>query len=108
MTAEPLNGPAPTIIRCGDMEVDCERHLVRVANRRVDLTFMEFRVLVAIAERAGKVAPYSALAQRFGGASSELHRRRLAVLISRLRSKLGDGARYIDTVQRVGYRLTPP
>lgn len=90
------------------MEVDRERYLVRVAGRRVDLTFMQFQVLVAIAEQAGRVASYDTLTQRFWGASSERHRRRLAVLISRLRSKLGDGARYIDTVHRVGYRLTPP
>ena len=107
MTAEAPDGPDPAIIRCNDMEVDRERYLVRVADRRVQLTFMEFHVLVAIAEQAGRVASYDALMQRFWGASSDRHRRRLAVLVSRLRSKLGDGARYIDTVQRVGYRLTP-
>ncbi len=108
MTAEGSDGPDPAIIRCGDMEVDRERYLVWVAGRRVHLTFMEFRVLVAIAEQAGAVAPYDALTQQFWDASSDRHRRRLAVLISRLRSKLGGGARYIDTVHRVGYRLTPP
>lgn len=99
--------PLPTVIRCGEMEVDRERYLVHVAGRRVHLTFMQFHILVAIAEQAGTVASYETLTQRFWGASSQRHRRRLAVLVSRLRAKLGDGASYIDTVQRVGYRLTP-
>ncbi|MDA0301018.1 MAG: helix-turn-helix domain-containing protein [Chloroflexi bacterium] len=34
-------------------------------------------------------------------------RRRLAVIVSRIRAKLGDQADVIDTVTRVGYRLAP-
>lgn len=108
MTADDSDGLDLAIIRCGDLEIDRERYLVWVAGQRVHLTFMEFHVLVAIAEQAGGVASYDALTRQFWDASSDRHRRRLAVLVSRLRSKLGDGARYIDTVHRVGYRLTPP
>ena len=56
------------------MEVDPARYLVRVADRRVQLTFMEFHILVAIAEQAGRVASYEALMQRFWG-----HRRTATV-----------------------------
>jgi DNA-binding response OmpR family regulator len=107
MTVQDPDGADDTIIRCGEMAVDRERYLVRVGKRRVDLTLMEFNILVAIAEQAGRVAPYEALTKRFWDAASAGHRRRLAVLVSRLRSKLGDGARYIETVHRVGYRLSP-
>jgi DNA-binding response OmpR family regulator len=108
MTTDVSNGTDAAIIRCGDMEIDRERYLVTVANRRLQLTFMEFNILVAISEQAGKVVAHDDLTQQFWGASSTSHRPRLAVLVSRLRAKLGDGARYIDTVHRVGYRLTPP
>ncbi len=69
---------------------------------------MEFNILVVITEQAGKVVAYDDLTRRFWGTPSASHRRRLSVLVSRLRAKLGAGARYIDTVHRVGYRLTPP
>lgn len=108
MTAAVSDELDASIIRCGELEVDRERYLVSVAGRRVHLTFMEFNILVAIAKQVGKVASYDALTRQFWGASSAGHRRRLAVLVSRLRSKLGDGARYIDTVQRVGYQLARP
>ena len=108
MTADLSNGTDAAISRCGDIEIDRERHLVTGANRRLDLTFMEFNILVAITEQAGKVVAYDDLTRRFWGTPTPSHRRRLSVLVSRLRAKLGVRARYIDTVHRVGYRLTPP
>jgi DNA-binding response OmpR family regulator len=50
MTADLSNGTDAAIVHCGDIEIDRERYLVTVANRRLDLTFMEFNILVAITE----------------------------------------------------------
>ncbi len=96
----------PPVIRSGQLEIDRERYLVTFAGELVQLTYMEFHVLLRIAEGAGRVVSYDDLALAFWGAPSPLTRRRLAVLVSRIRTKLGAGARCIDTVQRVGYRLT--
>ncbi len=61
-----------------------------------------FNALWAIASEAGWVATY----KRLGGVPTARTRRRLAVIVSRLRSKLGEtGAAYIETVTRVGYRF---
>ncbi len=86
--------------------IDRERYLVTFAGESVQLTYMEFHVLLRIAGGGGRVVSYDELALAFWGASSALTRRRLAVLVSRIRAKLGAGARCIDTVKRVGYRLT--
>ena len=104
MTAEGVPSPA---IRYGDLQVDRERYLVTFAGQIVGLTYMEYRLLVRIAEAQGRVVSYDDLAISCWGDLSAVDRRRLAVLISRIRSKMGAGSRYVSTVQRVGYRLVP-
>ena len=50
---------------------------------------------------------YDQIAEALWGAAGDDHRARLAVLVSRIRSKIGPAARYLQTVRQVGYRLTP-
>ena len=95
-----------TVIHCGDLEIDRERYFVHLAGRRVQLTYMEFHVLAQIAEGDGSIVAYDELARSRWGMPSAATRRRLAVLVSRIRSKLDEGAPSIETVRRVGYRLS--
>ena len=66
---------------------------------------MEFQALYLIACAGGRVAPYATLAEALWGGAEREHRSRLAVLVSRIRSKLGPGAYYLQTVRQVGYRV---
>ncbi|MDA0269670.1 MAG: winged helix family transcriptional regulator [Chloroflexi bacterium] len=95
------------MIQVADLQIDRERYLVTVHGQPVQLTFMEFNALWVIVEHAGRVVSYDALAQSLWGKPVPHARRRLAVIISRIRSKLGEAADVIDTVTRVGYRLAP-
>ena len=95
------------MIRAGDLVIDRERYLVTVQGEPVRLTFKEFNALWAIVAQAGRVVTYDALAEALWGKPVPHARRRLAVIVSRIRSKLGDAADVIDTVTRVGYRLAP-
>lgn len=95
------------MIHAGDLVIDRERFLVTVHGRPVRLTFLEFNALWAIAEQDGRVVSYERLAERLWGEAAPDARRRLAVIVSRVRAKLGDRADMIDTVTRVGYRLAP-
>ncbi len=94
------------MITAGDLTIDRERYRVILRGAFVELTYLEFNALWAIASEAGRVATYERLAEALWGAPSARTRRRLAVIVSRLRSKLGEtGAVYIETVTRVGYRF---
>ena len=95
------------MIRAGELTINRDRYIVTVAGRPVRLTYMEFNALWAIAEQSGRVVPYDSLAEALWGRSTPHARRRLAVIVSRVRSKLGEAADAIDTVTRVGYRLAP-
>lgn len=91
----------------GHLTIDRDRYLVTVDDRPIRLTYMEFSALLAIAEQSGRVVTYERLAETLWGTSSPETRRRLAVIVSRIRAKLGEAANAIDTITRVGYRMAP-
>lgn len=95
------------MIQAGPLVIDRERFLVTVNGTQVRLTYLEFNTLWAIAEQEGRVVPYDRLAEALWDGPTPDARRRLAVIISRVRAKLGEEAHAIDTVTRVGYRLAP-
>jgi DNA-binding response OmpR family regulator len=95
------------VIRFGALTIDKDRYEVAVGGRPVQLTYQEFRALWHIASLEGRVATYDELSLELWGEVEPRAGRRLAVLMSRLRAKLGeDGAGLVNTVTRVGYRLS--
>ena len=98
-------------IRHGDLVVDRERHEVRIADRIVPLTSVEFRLLVALLDEDGRVLTRDQLLDAvYGQDEAEVLDRTVDVHIGRLRDKLGDDAerpRYVATVRGVGYRAAP-
>jgi DNA-binding response OmpR family regulator len=77
---------------------------VRVGGKLVELTGLEFDLLVALVRRAGRVIPRDALLGEAGRGDTVVSERTVDVHISHLRQKLGDdGARLIKTVRGVGY-----
>lgn len=93
-------------ITLGELVVDRERFRVTVADEPARLTYMEFETLYVIAGGGGRVVGYDQIAEALWGAAENDHRARLAVLVSRIRSKIGPAARYLQTVRQVGYRLS--
>jgi len=98
-------------IRHGDLVLDRERHEVRVRDRPVALTAVEFRLLATLLEADGRVLTRDQLLDAvYGQDESEILDRTVDVHIGRLRDKLGDDAdapRYVATVRGVGYRAAP-
>jgi len=98
-------------IHHGDLVLDRERHEVRVRDRPVALTAVEFRLLATLLEADGRVLTRDQLLDAvYGQDESEILDRTVDVHIGRLRDKLGDDAdapRYVATVRGVGYRAAP-
>jgi two-component system KDP operon response regulator KdpE len=81
---------------------------VRVEDKLVVLTSVEYRLLEELARHAGQIMPHELLLERVWGPAylDDVHY--LKVFVQRLRRKLGDGAdrpRYIRTEWGVGYQL---
>jgi DNA-binding response OmpR family regulator len=74
----------------------------------ISLTTYEFKLLQALAERAGRVLGREQLVDMVRGSSDEAFDRSIDVHISHLRAKLNDDSRaprMLKTVRGVGYML---
>jgi len=94
----------------GGIDVDVAARTVRVDDQDVDLTGLEFDLLVALMRRAGRVVPRQVLLDEAGRGDTSVGERTVDVHISKLRKKLGDDPRRptkIRTVRGVGYVLAP-
>lgn len=92
----------------GDLEVDPEARVARIGERTLGLTALEFDLLLALAERAGRVVPREALWEAAGRGDTAVHERTVDVHVSHLRAKLGDDARdpvRLKTIRGAGYVL---
>jgi two-component system OmpR family response regulator len=86
------------------VSVDLESRRVVRAGAAVELTGLEFDVLCALLQRAGRVVPRSALLELAGRNDVNVSDRTVDVHVSHLRKKLGDDPpRLIRTIRGVGY-----
>lgn len=86
------------------VEVEVGTREVRVDGEAIELTGIEFDLLVALIRRAGRVVPRTALLREAGRGDTAVGERTVDVHVSKLRKKLGDANR-IKTVRGVGYVL---
>ena len=89
----------------GALVVDEDAHRVWVSGEEVGLTATEFRLLISLAGRAGRVQTRGALLQDVWDMPPDLNTRTVDTHVKRLREKLGDAAAYVETVRGVGYRF---
>ena len=91
----------------GEITVDVPSRIATLKGAPLDLTGIEFDILVALVRRAGRVVPRDALLSEAGRSDVIVGERTVDVHISHLRQKLSDDPpRLIKTVRGVGYVLT--
>ena len=95
------------ILSVGKIKIDIPRHEVRVNKNEVELSPMEFKLLVVLAQRKGRVQSRDQLLNNVWGLSSEVTTRTVDTHIKMLRQKLGKSAgELIQTVHGLGYKMT--
>ena len=92
-------------IVAGDVVIDAGRHELRVADRRVELTASEFRLLHFLASQPGRVFTRDQLLNRVVGDGTFIDDRNIDVHVGAVRRKLGAHRYLIETVRGVGYRF---
>jgi DNA-binding response OmpR family regulator len=93
-------------IAFADVDIDVEGRRVRRAGLELELTAIEFDLLLALAKRAGRVVSRDVLLALAGRGDTAVSERAVDVHISHLRAKLGDGAQtLIRTIRGQGYML---
>ena len=93
------------IIEMGDLLIDIDRHEVLIQKTPVRLTSTEFKLLVELASKRGRVQTREHLLDRVWGYTYEGYARTVDTHIRRLREKLGPLGDSIETIRGVGYRF---
>ena len=102
------NPDAPARYQVGHLIVDTERHEVRWKGQRIQVTPLEFRILVRLVRRPGRVLGREELMKSLWGEHWEVEDHNLSVHIHGIRKKLSrkdDPCTVIETVRGVGYRV---
>lgn len=97
--------PETEKLEFGDLQIDIPQHEVLVGGKPVELTATEFKLLTVLAERRGRVQSRETLLRDVWEYDSLIDTRTVDTHMRRLRDKMGDAARYLDTVRGVGYRF---
>jgi len=92
-------------LRLGALVIDSAKREAVFNGNRLDLTRLEFDLLLALARRSGEPVSRNWLLSSVLDPEKEATERTLDVHISRLRKKLGDPS-FIETVWGIGYRLS--
>ena len=100
----------PPVWRCGVIEVDWERRIVKLKQKTLSLTPKEFDLLRVLAEANGRVLSREILLERVWGfaQAAEIQSRTVDLHVSQLRQKLGPEGRRILTITGAGYRFQMP
>ena len=92
-------------LRAGSLIVDLNATRVAVDGAEVELTPTEYRLLVTLLERRGRVQSRQQLLETAWDIHARIETRTVDMHVQRLRSKLGEHGASIETVRGFGYRF---
>ena len=98
--------PASTcLLSSGPISIDTQRYSVTSGGNEIDLTSTEYKLLMYLMERPGRVISRELLLQNVWSYNSMADTRTVDTHITRLRSKLGTPGNQIKTVRGFGYKI---
>lgn len=100
--------PQKALLVLGELTIDTERHEVSVDGEVIQLTSTEYRLLMNLAERPGRVQSRDLLLQNVWGYNYAGDTRTVDTHLTRLRGKLKKAGEMIKTVRGFGYKLDKP
>lgn len=96
---------AGSALTAGPISIDTSAHRVTVDGEELDLTVTEYRLLLTLVERRGRVQSRPQLLQTVWDAQPDIQTRTVDMHVQRLRAKLGEAGDLIETIRGVGYRF---
>jgi DNA-binding response OmpR family regulator len=93
------------VLTFGELAIDSPRHQVSWRGKAIDLTATEFKLLLILAQRRGRVQSRDQLLRDVWEYNSLIDTRTVDTHVRRLRDKLGGASKHLDTVRGVGYRF---
>jgi two-component system phosphate regulon response regulator PhoB len=96
---------AGSTLSAGPVAIDRSAHRVTIDGRELTLTATEYKLLLTLIERRGRVQTRPQLLETVWEAQPDIQTRTVDMHVQRLRSKLGDAGKLIETVRGFGYRF---
>lgn len=103
--APPEPASKSTSLKMDGLVVDMDAYKVLIDNEEVLLTATEFKLLAELLKNKGRVRTRDQLLNTVWGYEFEGYARTVDTHVRRLRQKIGDYAKYIETMRGVGYRF---
>jgi two-component system phosphate regulon response regulator PhoB len=101
----PAASAGGSVLKIGPVTIDRAAHTVTVDGAAAELTRIEYRLLLLLAERRGRVQSRPQLLESVWEAQSDIQTRTVDMHVQRLRTKLGPAGDLIETVRGFGYRM---
>jgi two-component system, OmpR family, phosphate regulon response regulator PhoB len=92
-------------LSAGPVSIDRSSHRVAVEGKEIELTATEYKLLLTLVERRGRVQTRPQLLETVWEAQPDIQTRTVDMHVQRLRTKLGDAGDLIETVRGFGYRF---
>ncbi len=103
-----LGSPAVTAgstLTAGAISIDRSAHRATIHGEELSLTATEYKLLLTLVERRGRVQSRPQLLEIVWEAQPDIQTRTVDMHVQRLRTKLGEAGRLIETVRGFGYRF---
>ncbi|HEY3498992.1 MAG TPA: response regulator transcription factor [Polyangiaceae bacterium] len=97
--------PESSVVDFGTLRIDRDAHRIWVEEQEIELTALEFKLLVTLYDRRNRVQSRGALLDHVWGMDTKIATRTVDAHVKRLREKIGSARDYIETVRGVGYRF---
>jgi DNA-binding response OmpR family regulator len=94
------------ILEIKDLKIDIPRCKVKVGKKEVRFTAMEFKLLVTLVKKRGRVQSRDQLLDEVWNLDADVTTRTVDTHIKRLRQKLGGMGKLVETVRGYGYRIS--
>ncbi|HEX6251595.1 MAG TPA: response regulator transcription factor [Gemmatimonadaceae bacterium] len=98
-------GSGTDVLEIDGIRIDRSAHEVTVNDEPVDLTPTEYKLLLLLAERRGRVQGRRHLLETVWDAAPDIQTRTVDMHVQRLRAKLGPAGDVIETARGFGYRM---
>jgi two-component system, OmpR family, phosphate regulon response regulator PhoB len=92
-------------LTAGPIAIDRSAHRATVHGQELSLTATEYKLLLTLVERRGRVQTRPQLLEIVWEAQPDIQTRTVDMHVQRLRTKLGDAGKLIETVRGFGYRF---
>ncbi len=92
-------------LAAGPISIERSGHRVTVEGKEIELTATEYKLLLTLVERRGRVQTRPQLLETVWEAQPDIQTRTVDMHVQRLRTKLGPAGELIETVRGFGYRF---